>query len=373
MTRKYLAGLLAAAGFLAAGTFAVVQAQDDAPADAAPAATPEEAPEALFDAPTEEPLAPHEHTDRMVHNTDGSHFLIDDETAYPDQAGFASIEHRASYAIGRLDGGRVGPEVDTQPDYVEGLNRGFTEENEAYAQGYAQGFEMLQSLMQDEDFDKDAFLAGLAEAVNEESQSRAMGYLIGNSYRASEITIKSEPYMSGFSESKATADLEEGEEAPETRLDDEQYQETLRAYGTVLADRMEQRFKEENTTFYDTTAVEEGWTKTESGLLYKVVEAGDGLSPAEIDMVTVHYTGKLADGTVFDSSVERGQPASFPLNGVIAGWTEGVQLMQVGATFEFVIPAELAYGETGAGQSIPGGAVLHFTVELLEITPAPKD
>ena len=84
-------------------------------------------------------------------------------------------------------------------------------------------------------------------------------------------------------------------------------------------------------------------------------------------MVTVHYEGMLIDGSVFDSSVERGEPASFPLNGVIRGWTEGLQLMPVGSKFRFTIPSELGYGERGAGNVIPGGSVLIFDVELLGI------
>jgi FKBP-type peptidyl-prolyl cis-trans isomerase len=109
-------------------------------------------------------------------------------------------------------------------------------------------------------------------------------------------------------------------------------------------------------------------TTTASGLQYEVLESGaGGPKPSENSTVTVHYHGTLMDGTVFDSSVERGQPASFPLNGVIPGWTEGVQLMSVGDKFRFTIPSELAYGASGAGGAIPPNATLIFDVELLEI------
>ena len=110
-------------------------------------------------------------------------------------------------------------------------------------------------------------------------------------------------------------------------------------------------------------------TSTASGLQYEVLEQGaaGGSMPSETDTVTVHYHGTLIDGTVFDSSVERGQPASFPLNGVIAGWTEGVQLMKVGDKFRFFIPPELAYGANGAGALIGPNATLIFDVELLEV------
>ena len=110
-------------------------------------------------------------------------------------------------------------------------------------------------------------------------------------------------------------------------------------------------------------------TTTASGLQYEVLEEGEaGASmPAATDTVTVHYHGTLIDGTVFDSSIERGDPASFPLNGVIAGWTEGVQLMKVGDKFRFFIPPELAYGDNGAGAAIGPNATLIFDVELLEV------
>ncbi|MDQ6998320.1 MAG: FKBP-type peptidyl-prolyl cis-trans isomerase, partial [Mariprofundus sp.] len=110
-----------------------------------------------------------------------------------------------------------------------------------------------------------------------------------------------------------------------------------------------------------------GVTTTASGLQYEVLTQGSGDKPVATDKVTVNYKGTLIDGTEFDSSYKRGQPASFPLNRVIAGWTEGVQLMSVGSKFKFVIPADLAYGELGAGKKIGPNSVLVFEVELLGI------
>lgn len=106
---------------------------------------------------------------------------------------------------------------------------------------------------------------------------------------------------------------------------------------------------------------------TASGLEYVVVQAGSGDSPKATDTVSVHYTGKLLNGTVFDSSVQRGQPAEFGLNQVIPGWTEGLQLMNKGAKYTFYIPSALGYGARGAGQSIPPNSDLIFEVELLDI------
>ncbi len=106
---------------------------------------------------------------------------------------------------------------------------------------------------------------------------------------------------------------------------------------------------------------------TASGLKYQVIEEGTGVSPVATDMVEVHYHGMLLDGTVFDSSVDRGETATFPLNGVIPGWTEGLQLMKEGGKTRFTIPSELAYGENGAGQIIGPNATLVFDVELIKV------
>ena len=108
-------------------------------------------------------------------------------------------------------------------------------------------------------------------------------------------------------------------------------------------------------------------TETASGLQYEVLNASEGPKPAATSKVTVHYHGTTVDGNVFDSSVQRGEPATFGLNQVIPGWTEGVQLMSIGSKYKFYIPSDLAYGDNGAGDAIPPGAVLIFEVELLNI------
>lgn len=112
-----------------------------------------------------------------------------------------------------------------------------------------------------------------------------------------------------------------------------------------------------------------GVTTTASGLQYQVIRDGTGAKPVATDTVLVHYEGRLLDGAVFDSSYQRGEPAAFPLNSVIPGWTEGVQLMPTGSKFRFTVPPELAYGSAGAGGVIPPGAVLEFDVELLAVKP----
>jgi FKBP-type peptidyl-prolyl cis-trans isomerase FkpA/FKBP-type peptidyl-prolyl cis-trans isomerase FklB len=120
-------------------------------------------------------------------------------------------------------------------------------------------------------------------------------------------------------------------------------------------------------SFLDKAAAEKGATKTASGVIVTTIKPGTGPSPAASDKVKVHYTGTLIDGTVFDSSVQRGQPATFPLNGVIKCWTEGVGTMKVGGKAKLVCPADAAYGDRGAPPKIKPGSTLVFEVELLEI------
>ncbi|EQC01984.1 peptidylprolyl isomerase [Photorhabdus temperata] len=129
----------------------------------------------------------------------------------------------------------------------------------------------------------------------------------------------------------------------------------------------QQAMAEEGQKFLAENAQRDGISTTESGLQFSVLKQGDGAIPALTDRVRVHYTGRLIDGTVFDSSVQRGEPTEFPVNGVIAGWIEALTLMSVGSKWELYIPYDLAYGERGAGASIPPYSALIFEVELLDI------
>lgn len=144
-------------------------------------------------------------------------------------------------------------------------------------------------------------------------------------------------------------------------------QQYLQTYFVEAQAREAQKNKEEGEKFLADNKAKEGVITTESGLQYQVVTEGTGAKPTAADKVKVHYIGTLLDGTTFDSSVERGEPAEFGVGQVIKGWTEGLQIMPVGSKYIFWIPAELAYGERGAGQDIKPNSALKFEVELLDI------
>ncbi len=159
----------------------------------------------------------------------------------------------------------------------------------------------------------------------------------------------------------------------EQRLKDE---ELIEAFA-FLQKRAEERMVALNAEsakagkkFLEDNAKREGVTATASGLQYEVVKKADGAQPKATDVVTVHYEGKLTDGSVFDSSVERGSPIDLPVNGVIPGWVEGLQLMHVGEKYKLYIPSELAYGEQSPTPAIPANSVLVFDLELIAIKDA---
>ena len=194
--------------------------------------------------------------------------------------------------------------------------------------------------------------------------SYAFGMLIANQMGATDLRFDYQAFMEGFRDFN---------EARETRLTQEQAIEKINQVFAQLQSQSDddlwlqgEKNREEGEAFMAANGAQSGVFTTPSGLQYNVITQGNGEKPGPEDYVRVHYEGTLINGEVFDSSYMRGQPAEFPLNGVIAGWTEGVQLMNEGSVYRFVIPSDLAYGPYGSGP-IPPGATLVFTVELLSI------
>lgn len=153
----------------------------------------------------------------------------------------------------------------------------------------------------------------------------------------------------------------------ETKLSPEEAQKIITEYLQELSAKKTAVMKEAGEKFLAENGKKENVVTTASGLQYIVEKEGTGAQPGAEDEVTVHYTGKLLDGTVFDSSVSRGEPATFPLNRVIPGWTEGVQLMKEGGKYTFFIPSDLAYGPQGVPNAIPPHSTLIFDVELIKV------
>ncbi|MBS7347291.1 MAG: FKBP-type peptidyl-prolyl cis-trans isomerase [Muribaculaceae bacterium] len=156
-------------------------------------------------------------------------------------------------------------------------------------------------------------------------------------------------------------------EQKEPAMSPEEAQKLIQDYLNDLQHKAEEAAKAAGTAFLKENKQNPNVKETSTGLQYVVEKEGTGAQPTAEDEVTVHYTGRLLDGTVFDSSVNRGEPATFPLNRVIPGWTEGVQLMKEGAKYTFFIPSDLAYGPQGIPGAIPPHSTLIFDVELIKV------
>lgn|SRR5690606_21828892 len=166
---------------------------------------------------------------------------------------------------------------------------------------------------------------------------------------------------------QAIADVLAGKESP---LEEAQERELIMQTITAAREKMESRNRNEAQAYMESNKARSGVITTASGLQYEVIREGSGERPTLSDTVTVHYKGQLTNGHVFDSSYDRGEPATFPLGRVISGWQEGLQLMPAGAHYRIYVPYELGYGERGAGQDIPPYSPLIFDVELVSVQPA---
>jgi FKBP-type peptidyl-prolyl cis-trans isomerase len=212
--------------------------------------------------------------------------------------------------------------------------------------------------------------AGKPESL-EDRASYSIGLNLGRSLKTNDIKANADLLIKGLRDGLAGQAL----------LTDEEMQATMQAFQEQVQKQQEAKQKEigeknkmEGEAFLTKNKARQGVKTTASGLQYEVLSEGTGAAPKATDTVTVNYKGTLMDGTTFDSSYDRGQPATFVLNQVIPGWTEGVQLMKVGSKYKFYIPAALGYGERGAGGVIGPNAPLVFEVELLSIgqpTPPP--
>ena len=189
--------------------------------------------------------------------------------------------------------------------------------------------------------------------------SYALGLGIGQQIKSMNIE--------NFSIEDFTRSISDVMQGKETAFSSREAQMMLQEYFSKKQKEEAQSHIAEGKAYLDANAKKEGVTVTKSGLQYEVLTEGTGKSPKATDTVRCHYEGRLLDGTVFDSSYKRGEPADFGLNQVIPGWTEGVQLMKEGAKFRFTIPYLLAYGEQGAGSSIPPFSTLIFDVELIKV------
>lgn len=189
--------------------------------------------------------------------------------------------------------------------------------------------------------------------------SYALGMVIGHNLRSMGVDNLSTADFSGAIDAIIAGN--------KTELTDQEAQITVQQFLQKKEEEASRAAREAGERYLAENAKKEGVTVTESGLQYEILNAALGQKPTATDTVTCHYEGRLIDGTVFDSSYRRGEPTSFPLQGVIKGWTEGLQLMSIGSKFRFTIPFQLAYGAQGAGGSIPPYATLVFDVELLGI------
>ena len=199
----------------------------------------------------------------------------------------------------------------------------------------------------------------------QEKLGYSFGVEIGSSLKEIQAEIEIDAFLKGIKDSV---------EGKELLLTAEQMEEVKKEFVTKMQGEREKKTKElgdknikEEETFLAENKKKEGVKTTESGLQYIVVKEGDGAKPKETDTVKVNYKGTLLDGTEFDSSYKRGEPAVFPVKGVIPGWTEALQLMKVGGKYKLFIPSKLAYGERGAGPTIGPNSTLTFEVELLSI------
>lgn len=248
---------------------------------------------------------------------------------------------------------------------------------------YAVGMNVAKDMAANEKLDTTALFQGIQDALADKVDNAKTSYGQGVQFG---LWVNSN---SDFESANVIAALKASLNKQETALTEEEAEAAMQAFQAEMIAKAQAeqtaaqalaaeeaeagaaaaaaKNAEDGAAFLAENKSKDGVKTTDSGLQYKVLTAGDGATPTASDTVTTHYTGKLIDGTVFDSSVQRGQPSSFSVGGVIAGWTEALQLMKVGDKWELYIPSELAYGANGAGGSIGPNTTLIFEIELISI------
>lgn len=195
------------------------------------------------------------------------------------------------------------------------------------------------------------------EGSLDKDASYALGMGLASNWKESGIVPDTEEFLSGFRDAI---------QGSKTRFTQDEAEMKIQQAFMAQQEKQNSELTQKENEFLAENSKKSGVTVTSSGLQYEIISEGSGPKPAAADTVRVNYEGKLMDGTVFDSSYVRGEPIEFPLNGVIPGWTEGLQLMNTGSKYRFYIPSALGYGENGAGP-IPPHSPLIFEVELLDI------
>jgi FKBP-type peptidyl-prolyl cis-trans isomerase FklB len=211
--------------------------------------------------------------------------------------------------------------------------------------------------------------APAAPTTQQQKVSYAIGMNLGRQFKAQSVDINVEMLVQGLRDAMSGGN---------TAMTDDEARAVMNAFGEELRSKQAanmaqqgEKNAKEGEAFLAANKTKEGVVTLPSGLQYKVLKEGTGPKPALTDTVVCHYRGTLIDGTEFDSSYKRNEPAKFPVNGVIKGWTEALQLMPVGSKWQLWVPSSLAYGERGVGPQIPPNTMLIFEVELISIQPKP--
>ncbi|HEV2973298.1 MAG TPA: FKBP-type peptidyl-prolyl cis-trans isomerase [Pirellulales bacterium] len=207
-----------------------------------------------------------------------------------------------------------------------------------------------------------------APKTGKERSSYAVGIDIGRGLKAQGLEVDANSLVRGLTDALGGSKPMLSDKELAAAMAD--LQKTATARAQEMMTRLAERNKKDGDAFLADNKKKEGVKTLPSGLQYKVVKEGNGATPRKTDIVTTHYRGTFLDGTEFDSSYRRNEPAKFPVNRVIKGWTEALQLMKVGDKWQLFIPSDLAYGEQGMGQDIPPNATLIFDIELLDVKPA---